>query len=126
MPLNDLEIRNAKASDRLRKLSDGGGLQLWITPGRGKEVASGLSLRGSAEDAGNRRLSGNCFEGSPPPETRQSASQLAVNPSVAKKFAKAARAQAVADTFEAIAADSWTRSGARKSPIVRLRRSNGS
>lgn len=32
MPLNDLEIRNAKASDRLRKLSYGGGLQLWITP----------------------------------------------------------------------------------------------
>jgi len=32
MPLNDLEIRKAKAGERILKLSDGGGLQLWITP----------------------------------------------------------------------------------------------
>lgn len=32
MPLTDLDIRKAKPGDRLAKLSDGGGLQLWITP----------------------------------------------------------------------------------------------
>ena len=32
MPLSDLEIRSATAGERIIKLSDGGGLQLWITP----------------------------------------------------------------------------------------------
>ncbi len=32
MPLTDTAIRNAKPSDKLIKLSDGDGLQLWITP----------------------------------------------------------------------------------------------
>lgn len=37
MPLTDLTIRNAKAPERTVKLSDGGGLQLWIEP-RGAKV----------------------------------------------------------------------------------------
>ncbi len=37
MPLSDTQIRNAKAlTDRTLKLSDGGGLQLWITPAGSK------------------------------------------------------------------------------------------
>ncbi|MCW5704913.1 MAG: integrase arm-type DNA-binding domain-containing protein [Bradyrhizobium sp.] len=32
MKLSDTACRNAKASDKLRKLSDGGGLQLWVQP----------------------------------------------------------------------------------------------
>lgn len=32
MPLTDLECRNAKAGSKLRKLSDAGGLQLWVQP----------------------------------------------------------------------------------------------
>ncbi|MCZ8376614.1 MAG: integrase arm-type DNA-binding domain-containing protein [Beijerinckiaceae bacterium] len=32
MPLTDAAIRNAKAGESVKKLSDGGGLQLWITP----------------------------------------------------------------------------------------------
>jgi integrase len=34
--LTDLQIRNTKASERLTKLSDGRGLQLWITPQGGR------------------------------------------------------------------------------------------
>ncbi len=34
--LTDLEIRNAKAGDKIRKLVDGKGLQLWIMPNGGK------------------------------------------------------------------------------------------
>src|SRR3546814_10942221 len=30
MPLTDMKCRNARPGQRLRKLSDGGGLQLWI------------------------------------------------------------------------------------------------
>lgn len=33
MPLTELECRNAKPCARIRKLSDGGGLQLWVMPG---------------------------------------------------------------------------------------------
>lgn len=32
MPLTDLQCRNAKAGPKLRKLSDAGGLQLWVQP----------------------------------------------------------------------------------------------
>jgi hypothetical protein len=32
MAMTDMEVRSAKSGTRLVKLSDGGGLQLWITP----------------------------------------------------------------------------------------------
>ncbi len=32
MPLSDLKCRNARPGDKLHKLSDGGGLQLWVQP----------------------------------------------------------------------------------------------
>jgi len=32
MPLSDLKCRNARPGEKLRKLSDGGGLQLWVQP----------------------------------------------------------------------------------------------
>jgi hypothetical protein len=34
--LTDLEIRNSKAGDKIRKLADGKGLQLWVMPNGGK------------------------------------------------------------------------------------------
>jgi hypothetical protein len=36
MPLSDTEIRTSKADPTAYKLSDGGGLYLWITPTVGK------------------------------------------------------------------------------------------
>lgn len=36
MALTDVAIRNAKPTERMQKLSDGGGLQLWVTPAGGK------------------------------------------------------------------------------------------
>ncbi|MGE5387511.1 MAG: Arm DNA-binding domain-containing protein, partial [Hyphomicrobiales bacterium] len=32
MPLSDLQVRNAKPGEKIIKLSDGGGLQLWVQP----------------------------------------------------------------------------------------------
>lgn len=34
--LTDVKVRNSKPGDKLRKLSDGGGLQLWLTPQGGR------------------------------------------------------------------------------------------
>lgn len=36
MPLTDSACRNAKPTESLKKLSDGGGLQLWVQPTGGK------------------------------------------------------------------------------------------
>ncbi|SDF78453.1 Arm DNA-binding domain-containing protein [Bosea robiniae] len=36
MPLTDTAIKNAKAQPKVTKLSDGGGLQLWIMPNGAK------------------------------------------------------------------------------------------
>jgi integrase len=36
MPLSDLKCRNARHTNKLQKLSDGGGLQLWVQPSGGR------------------------------------------------------------------------------------------
>jgi hypothetical protein len=51
MPLNDLESRTAKPGDRLRKLSDGGGLQLWITPDGAKRWRLAYRFAGALQRA---------------------------------------------------------------------------
>jgi integrase len=106
MPLNDLEIRNAKPGDRLRKLSDGGGLQLWITPDGAKRWRLAYRFAGA-----QKNLAIGVYPAIGVKEARakrDEAKRLLAegqDPSVAKKVAKAARAQAVADSFEAIAAE---------------------
>ncbi|WP_350356500.1 tyrosine-type recombinase/integrase [Methylocystis iwaonis] len=105
-PLNDLEIRNAKPGDRLRKLSDGGGLQLWVTPDGAKRWRLAYRFAGA-----EKNLAIGVYPTVGLKEARakrDEAKRLLADgqdPSVAKKIAKAARAQAVADTFEAIAAE---------------------
>jgi integrase len=104
MALNDLEIRKAKPGEKLAKLSDGGGLQLWIMPdgakywrlayrfgGKQKALAIGvyptigLKEARAARDAAKRLLA----DGRDPSEVKQ-----------ADRTAKAA---ATSDTFDAIA-----------------------
>jgi integrase len=104
MALTDMTIRAAKPGARIVKLSDGGGLQLWITPdgakrwrlayrfaGRQKTLAIGVypatglrEARGAREEAKRLLAAGQ-------------------DPSLAKRLAKAARVTAFANTFEAIA-----------------------
>ena len=106
MPLTDIEIRKAKAGDRLTKLSDGGGLQLWIEPdgakrwrlayrfvGKQKLLAIGVYPSIGLKEAR---------------EAREEAKRLLGNgqdPSSAKKLAKTAKATASANSFSAIAAE---------------------
>lgn len=106
MPLNDLEIRKAKPGERLRKLSDGGGLQLWVTPDGAKRWRLAYRFAGA-----QKNLAIGVYPAVGLKEARakrDEAKRLLADgqdPSVAKKIAKAARAQAVADTFDAIAAE---------------------
>ena len=103
MPLTDTACRAAKGGDRLRKLSDGGGLQLWVQPngsklwrlafrfsGKQKLLALGaypivsLADARQARDAAKRSLAGGA------------------DPSTEKREAKAAQL-AKGDTFRTVA-----------------------
>jgi len=46
MPLSDLQIRAFKPRDKIAKLSDGGGLQLWVTPDGAKRWRLGYRFEG--------------------------------------------------------------------------------
>ncbi len=106
MPLTDLAIKRALPGSKIVKLSDGGGLQLWITPdgakrwriayrfgGSQKTLAVGvypeIGLKGArdAREAARRTLA----QGEDPLEV--------------KKAAKVARAEEGANTFAAIAGE---------------------
>ncbi|MGP8233091.1 MAG: tyrosine-type recombinase/integrase [Methylovirgula sp.] len=106
MALTDTEIRGAKPGAKLAKLSDGGGLQMWITPDgakrwrlayrfadRQKLLAIGVYPATSLKDARQSR-----------DEARRLLAQ-GQDPSSAKKFAKAAKIAASANTFDAIASE---------------------
>ena len=106
MALTDVGIRAAKPAERLKKLSDGGGLQLWIMPdgskywrmayrhgGKQKMLAFGVyptiglrEARAAREEAKKLLADG-------------------VDPSLVRKLAKGAKASASANSFAAVAAE---------------------
>lgn len=104
MPLTDVEVKKAKAAEKLFKLSDGGGLQLWVHPdgarrwrlayrldGKQKVLALGVYPRVSLKEAR---------------EGREAAKRILVeghDPSVVRKIAKATKAVSSANTFGALA-----------------------
>ncbi len=108
MPLTDKGVQAAKAKPgaKVTKLSDGGGLQLWLFPDGAKRwrlsyrfadkqklLAIGVYPAVGLKDAR---------------EAREDAKRLLEDgrdPSLAKKLAKAAKATASANTFDAIAAE---------------------
>ena len=101
-----LEIRGAKPGARIVKLSDGGGLQLWLMPDGAKRwrLAYRFAGRQKALALGVYPAVGlNAAR-----EAREEAKRLledGQDPSLAKKLAKAAKAAAAANTFDAVAAE---------------------
>jgi integrase len=106
MPLTDIEIRKAAPSDKVRKLSDGGGLQLWVQPdgakywrlayrfgGKQKLLAIGVyPTIGLREARAERdRAKGLLVDGR--------------DPGQARKLEKAAKAAASENTFCAVATE---------------------
>lgn len=106
MPLTDLAIRAAKPAESLKKISDGGGLQLWIMPTGSKLWRLAYRFGGK-----QRKLS----IGSYPDITleaarkaRSKARELLASgndPGQQKKIDAASKAISQANTFEAIAAE---------------------
>jgi integrase len=103
MPLTDMEIRAAKPSARLVKLSDGGGLQLWIMPDGAKRWRLAYRF-----DGRQKLLATGVYPATGLREARDEAKRLLADgkdPSIAKRLAKAARVTASANTFDAIASE---------------------
>jgi integrase len=106
MALTDIEIRKAKPSERLVKLSDGGGLQLWIMPDGAKRWRLAYRFGG-----GQKTLAIGVYPATGLREARDAREEakrlLAVgtDPSLVKQLAKATKATASANTFDAIAAE---------------------
>jgi len=106
MPLTDLGIRRALPGAKILKLSDGGGLQLWVWPdgakrwriayrfgGVQKTLAVGVYPDIGLKDARNAR------------EAARKILAQGDDPSEVKKAAKVARAEEGANTFAAIAGE---------------------
>jgi integrase len=106
MPLTDLEIRLAKPGARLTKLSDGGGLQLWITSDGAKRWRLAYRFAGT-----QKLLAIGVYPATGLREAREAREEAkrilagGQDPSLARKLTKAAKAAASANTFDAIGAE---------------------
>jgi integrase len=106
MALTELAIRSAKVEGKITKLSDGGGLQLWVTGDGAKRWRLAYRYAG-----GQKVLAIGVYPDVGLKEARtarQDAKRLlseGIDPSSAKKRAKAAQASSAANTFEAISAE---------------------
>ena len=106
MALTDVGVRAAKPAERLKKLSDGGGLQLWITPDGSKYWR--MAYRHSGKQ---KMLAFGVYPAIGLREARaarEEAKKLladGADPSLVKKLAKGAKASASENSFDAIAAE---------------------
>jgi integrase len=104
MALTDLQVRKAKAGEKLVKLSDGGGLQLWITPDGAKRWRLAYRHGGSQKTLALGVYPAMALRGAR--DAREAAKRLLADgedPLVVKKLEKLASAAASANTFDAIA-----------------------
>jgi integrase len=121
MPLTDIEARKSKPGDKLRKLSDGHGLQLWIYPdgakrwryayrheGRQKLLALGVYPEVTLADARTARTDASKLQAD------------GIDPSKARQDTRAAKIVKNANTFDAIAievADKKRREGLKQDTL---------
>lgn len=126
MPLTNLQIDKAKPGPKLFKLSDGGGLQLWIVPtgsklwhlayrdslGKQKKLAFGAYPAVGLADARRKRDDAKALLAS------------GIDPSQQKKLDKISKALSDATTFDAVAEEYLAkkiREGMAESTLKRLR-----
>ncbi|WP_294540141.1 integrase arm-type DNA-binding domain-containing protein [uncultured Rhodoblastus sp.] len=104
MALTEMEIRNAKPGAKIIKLSDGGGLQLWVSPDGAKRWRLAYRFNESQKTLAIGVYPAIGLKDAR--EARESAKRLLAegeDPSQARKQAKAAQMVAAANTFAAIA-----------------------
>lgn len=124
MPLTDLSIKRALPGDKISKLSDGGGLQLWIWPDGAKRWRLAYRISGSqkALAIGVYPEIGLKAARAARDEARRILAQ-GKDPSRVKKEAKAAKAEAGGNTFKSIAtelADKKRRDGKAAATLLKF------
>ena len=106
MPLTDMEIRTAKPGPRLAKLSDGGGLQLWIMPDGAKRWRLAYRLAGV-----QKVLAVGVYPATGLREAREARDEAKKllsdwsRPFASQETCQASKAAASANSFDAIAAE---------------------
>jgi integrase len=106
MALTELTVKSAKAQGKITKLSDGGGLQLWVTPDGAKRWRLAYRFGGA-----QKVLSVGVYPAvalKQAREARQEAKRLlsiGIDPMAARKQAKIQSANSAANTFQTIAAE---------------------
>jgi Arm DNA-binding domain len=106
MALSDLAIKRALPGAKIVKLSDGGGLQLWITPDGAKRWRIAYRFGGSQKTLAVGVYPKIGLKGAR--DAREAARKTLAqgqDPSQVKKATKAAKAEAGANTFAAIAGE---------------------
>ncbi len=104
MPLIDRVIRNAKPTDKIQKLSDGGGLALVIHPNGGKYWQLNFRFKGKQKTLSIGKYP--IISILQARAAREQAKQMLLNgidPAAAKQEEKANKAAALANTFQSIA-----------------------
>ncbi len=106
MPLTEIGIRSARPRARIFKLSDGGGLQLWVTPDGAKRWRLAYRFAG-----GQKTLALGVYPATglrDARDARDAAKRLlkqGIDPSQQRRAETARRAVASTNTFDAIAAE---------------------
>ena len=106
MPLSDLTIKRAKPGPKIIKLSDGGGLQLWVTPDGAKRWRLAYRFAGK-----QRVLAVGVYPKVGLKEAREAREKArrtlweGTDPTQAKRIAKTATEAARANIFSGIAAE---------------------
>ena len=117
IPLTDAKVKNAKPGANLRKLADGGGMYLMVTPsggkcwrmkyhiaGREKLLALGTYPEVSLAEAREKR------------DVARKQLAKGIDPGEAKKAAKAAKSEGSANSFEIVAREWHGKFSTRLSP----------
>ncbi|MCZ8185033.1 MAG: integrase arm-type DNA-binding domain-containing protein [Beijerinckiaceae bacterium] len=126
MPLTDTAIRNAKPGEKIIKLSDGGGLQLWVMPNGSK--LWNLAYRDLQRK--QRKLSFGIYPGVGLADARKKRDEAkallasGVDPSQQKRIDKLTKAISIATTFRAVAEeylDKQKREGRAEATVAKNR-----
>lgn len=125
MPLTDTAIRNLKSTGEKQKLSDGGGLQLWVLPGGSKTWRFAYRFNGQQKDVvlGQYPIVG-LAEARRKRDEAKALLASGTDPGQQKKLDKITKALSDSTTFDSVAEQylaKKTREGMAASTLKRLR-----
>lgn len=106
VPLTDAKIRNAKPADRIAKLSDGAGLQLWVTPSGGRLWNLAYRFNGA-----QKKLSLGAYPAVGLADARKRRDEAkallasGLDPGQQKRIDRLTKANTLANTFSVVAAE---------------------